>query len=360
MSRSRGARGPEQPELHPEWSSHVFDLACGPVRSFLISSALFWLEKYHVDGLRVDGVASLLFLDQQLKEENPAGANFLRLFTSAIRDGFPDALTVAEDSSAWPGVSRPAEEGGLGFSLKWDLGWMHDTLEYFAQDPIRRKHHHSRLTFRNVYAFKENFLLPLSHDEVKPGYGSLLAKMPGDEWQKFANLRLLLAYMYAQPGKKLLFMGGEFGQRREWNHHQSLDWHLLDLPPHAGLRSLAGTLNWLYKSEPALHELDCDPAGFEWIDGTDAERSILCFLRKGRSPEPLLVVCNFTPVPRYNYRVGVPHGGWWREIFNSDTTHYGGAGYGNLGGVEATPIGSHGRRYSVNLTLPPLSALYFR
>ncbi len=348
--------------LHPEWGSYVFDYSRGEVRSFLLSSATFWLEQYHADGLRVDGVASMLYADPgKLEGENSQGVAFLRQFNEMVHTDAPEAWRIAEESSAWPMVTRPAAFGGLGFDLKWDMGWMHDTLEYMTRDPSERKYIHNRLTFRSLYMFNENYVLPLSHDEVKRGFRSLLEKMPGDDWRKFANLRLLLSYMYAQPGKKLLFMGGEFGQRGEWNPEQSLDWRLLDAAPHAAVRSLAGTLNRLHRSEPALHELDADSVGFEWIDGNDSEHSIISFMRNGRSPEDALIaVFNFTPEPRKNYRVGAPRPGFWKEILNTDAVEYGGSGHGNMGGVEATPIPWHGRRYSVNLTLPPLGGILLK
>jgi 1,4-alpha-glucan branching enzyme len=274
---------------------------------------------------------------------------------------YPDVQTIAEESTSWPMVSRPPYLGGLGFGLKWDMGWMHDTLSYLSRDPIHRRYHNNELTFRLVYAFSENFVLPLSHDEVVHGKGSLLQKMAGDEWQKFANLRLLFGYMYAQPGKKLLFMGSEFGQWQEWNHEASLDWHLVQYDTHLGVQRWVTDLNQLYGREPALHELDCDAAGFHWVDCSDADQSILSFLRQGRSAqENLLVVCNFTPVVRYNYRVGVPYGGFWREELNSDAKGYGGSGQGNLGGMEASPVSSHGHFHSLNLTLPPLAVVFFK
>jgi 1,4-alpha-glucan branching enzyme len=358
--------------LHPDWNSFIFNYGRNEVRSFLLSSALFWLEKYHVDGLRVDAVASMLYLDYSRKEgewipnqfggrENLEAIAFLRHFNEAVYREFPDVQTFAEESTAWPMVSRPNYVGGLGFGMKWDMGWMHDTLSYMARDPIHRPYYHNLLTFRMIYAFTENFLLPLSHDEVVHGKGSLLGKMPGDDWQKFANLRLLYGYMNTQPGKKLLFMGGEFGQWREWDHDTSLDWHLCQYAPHAGLQRWLEDLNQLYRGEPALHELDTQPAGFEWIDCNDALLSVVSCLRRGRSTnDVILVVCNFTPVPRLNYRVGAPHGGFWREVLNSDAPDYGGSGYGNMGGVEATPVPYHGRPFSVNLTLPPLSAVFFK
>jgi 1,4-alpha-glucan branching enzyme len=361
-----------QKGIHPEWDSYIFNYGRHEVRSFLISSALFWLDKYHADGLRVDAVASMLYLDYARKEgewmanefggrENLEAIGFLRRFNEEVYRSYPGVQTVAEESTDWPMVSRPTYVGGLGFGLKWDMGWMHDTLYYMTRDSIHRKYHHNQLTFRMIYASHENFLLPLSHDEVVHGKGSFLAKMPGDDWQKFANLRLLLAYMYAQPGKKLLFMGAEFGQWREWNHEESLDWHLLQYDPHAGVQRLVEDLNRLYRSEPALHELDCDPAGFEWIDCNDAQQSTLTFLRRGSSTDDTMVVaCNFTPVPRYNHRVGVPRAGFWQEILNSDSKDYWGSGQGNLGGVHASPVPFHGRPYSLNLTLPPLAAVFLK
>jgi len=358
--------------IHPDWNTFIFNYGRDEVRSFLLSNALFWLDKYHVDGLRVDAVASMLYLDYGRKEgewipnkyggrENLEAIALLRRFNEAVYQESPDVQTIAEESTAWPMVSRPTYLGGLGFGLKWDMGWMHDTLEYMTKDPIYRKHHHNNLTFRLVYAFFENFVLPLSHDEVVHGKGSLLGKMPGDDWQKFANLRLLLGYMYAQPGKKLLFMGGEFGQWREWAHDESLEWHLLDYPPHSGLKRWVEDLNRFYRGQPALYELDFAPTGFEWIDCNDVEHSVVSLMRKGRSPDDLLVVvCNFTPTTHFNYRIGVPQPGFWKELLNSDASEYGGTGQGNLGGVEAAPIPLHGRPYSLTLTLPPLAAVFFK
>ena len=358
--------------LHPDWNTFIFNYGRNEVRSFLISSAFFWLDAYHADGLRVDAVASMLYLDYSRKEgewipneyggrENLEAISFLRRFNEGVYKSYPAVQTIAEESTAWPMVSRPTYVGGLGFGLKWDMGWMHDTLQCMARDPVFRKYHHNELTFRMIYAFHENFILPLSHDEVVHGKGSLLGKMPGDDWQKFANLRLLLGYMYGQPGKKLLFMGGEFGQWWEWRHDQSLDWHLLNYSSHTNLQRWVQDLNRLYRSEPALHQLDCSPEGFEWIDCTDAEGSVLSFIRKGRGTDSIvLVVCNFTPVHRRNYRVGAPRGGMWSEVLNSDAKEYGGSGHGNLGGVEAAPIPCHGRPYSLNLTLPPLAAVFLK
>ena len=356
---------------HPEWNSYIFNYGRHEVRSFLISNALFWLDKYHADGLRVDAVASMLYLDYARRDgewipnryggrENLDAIEFIKQLNGAIYEIHPDVQTIAEESTAWPMVSRPVYAGGLGFGLKWDMGWMHDTLEYFSTDSIYRKYHQDKLTFRMIYAFHENFIMPLSHDEVVYGKGSLLGKMPGDDWQRFANLRALVGYMYAQPGKKLLFMGAEIGQWREWQHDQSLDWHLLEKPEHAGIQKWIGDLNRSYRSEPSLHELDCDPAGFEWIDCRDAESSVVSLLRKARGVDrTVLVICNFTPVPRLNYQVGVPRGGLWRELLNSDAKDYGGSGMGNMGEVEAAPVPAHGRHFSLLLTLPPLSTLFF-
>ncbi|MGB6376098.1 MAG: 1,4-alpha-glucan branching protein GlgB [Syntrophobacteria bacterium] len=358
--------------FHPDWKSFIFNYGRSEVRSFLISSALFWLETYHADGLRFDAVASMLYLDYSRKEgewipneyggrENLGAISFLRRLNEEIYSTYPDVQTIAEESTSWPMVSRPTYVGGLGFGMKWDMGWMHDTLVYMSKNPIYRKYHHNQLTFRLLYAFNENFVLPLSHDEVVHGKGSLLGKMPGDDWQKFANLRLLFGHMYAQPAKKLLFMGGEFGQWNEWYHEESLDWHLLELPLHAGLQRWVKELNRTYRTEKALYELDFDPAGFEWIDCNDTQQSTLSLIRKSRSTsEIILVVLNFTPTPRYNYQVGVPRGGLWQEILNSDAEEYGGSGHGNFGGIEAVPIEIHGRPYSLKLTLPPLGAVFFK
>jgi 1,4-alpha-glucan branching enzyme len=355
---------------HPEWNSYIFNYGRHEVRSFLASNAIFWLDKYHADGLRVDAVASMLYLDYARQpgewvpnryggRENIDAIEFLKELNGSIYGSYPAVQTIAEESTAWPMVSRPVYAGGLGFGLKWDMGWMHDTLAYFSQEPIYRKYHHDKLTFRMIYAFHENFVLPLSHDEVVYGKSSLLGKMPGDEWQRFANLRSLFGYMYAQPGKKLLFMGGEIAQWFEWQHDQSLDWAALNGPQHAGMRRWVQDLNWFYRNELALHELDCDPAGFEWIDCRDADSSVVILLRKSRRQEQfVLVACNFTPVPRLNYRTGAPIGGMWKEALNSDAKDYGGSGMGNMGEVEAAPVPCHGRRFSLPLTLPPLSAVF--
>ncbi|MGQ0657809.1 MAG: 1,4-alpha-glucan branching protein GlgB [Chromatiales bacterium] len=357
---------------HPHWHSYIFNYGRHEVRGFLLSSALYWLEKYHVDGLRVDAVASMLFLDYGRAagewipnvhggRENLEAVHFLRLLNQAVYREYPDAQVIAEESTAWPMVSRPVYLGGLGFGMKWNMGWMNDSLRYMALDPIYRRHHHETLTFSIWYAFSENFVLPLSHDEVVHGKGSLIGKMPGDRWQKFAHLRLLFGYMWSHPGRKLLFMGGEFGQWQEWNHEASLDWHLSGQGEHGGLQRWVSDLNRLYREEPALHDADVGPAGFEWIDCHDAENSVISFMRKSRNDSHImLVICNFTPVPRSNYVLGVPRGGHWQEVLNSDAETYCGSGTGNMGGVEASPVPSHGHHHSVAVTLPPLATVYFR
>jgi 1,4-alpha-glucan branching enzyme len=361
-----------QQGFHPEWNSAIFNFGRNEVRSFLISSALFWFEKYHIDGLRVDAVASMLYLDYARKEgewipnrfggrENLDAIDFLRTLNQAVYRDHPDVAMIAEESTAWPMVSRPTDMGGLGFGLKWNMGWMHDTLEYMKQDPIHRQYHHGQLTFSLIYAFNENFVLPLSHDEVVYGKGSLVGKMPGDDWRQFANLRTLYGYMWAHPGKKLLFMGGEFGQRREWTHEGELEWWVAELPEHAGVKRLVRDLNRMYRREPALHRIDFSPEGFEWLDLNSGDVSVIAFLRKAQGlGAPLLVVCNFTPVPRPNYLVGVPSRGVWREILNTDAREYGGSGWGNLGGVESVPVSTGGRIESVNLNLPPLATIVLR
>jgi len=352
--------------FHPDWQSYIFNYGRNEVRSFLLSSALFWLDRYHVDGIRVDAVASMLYLNYSRAEgewipnvhggnENLEAIDFLRRFNETVYAEYPDVQTYAEESTSWPMVSRPTYIGGLGFGYKWDMGWMHDTLHYMQQDPIHRRYHHNELTFRMMYAFSENFVLPLSHDEVVHGKGSLLGKMPGDEWQRFANLRLLFGYMYTQPGKKLLFMGGEQAQVREWAHDYSLDWHLIDEPRHQGIQRWITDLNGFYRRYPQMHATDCAPEGFEWIDAGDADNSVYCFLRHGSGGEPpVAVVLNATPISRHRYRVGVPKRGRWQELLNSDSEYYGGSGVGNLGEVEATPIPYHGRSHSLVLSLPPL------
>jgi 1,4-alpha-glucan branching enzyme len=355
--------------FHPDWKSEIFNYGRNEVRAFLISSAFYWLDRFHADGLRVDAVASLLYLDYSRKEgewipnryggrENIEAIEFLRSMNKAIYSEFPGAETIAEESTAWPMVSRPLYVGGLGFGMKWNMGWMHDTLDYFAQDPIHRKHHHGQFTFSLWYAFNENFVLPLSHDEVVHGKRSLLDRMPGEGGGKFANLRLLYGTMWGHPGKKLLFMGGEFAQGREWNHDQSLDWHLLEIAPHHGVQRWIEDLNAFYRRTPALYELDFSPQGFQWIDFRDEQNSVLSWLRRDREGRELLVVLNATPVPRSNYRIGVPKAGFWREALNSDGTEYGGSGWGNLGGVDSTPVPDHGFYDSLSLSLPPLSVLF--
>jgi len=357
---------------HQDWDTSIFNFGRPGVTNFLVSNALFWLDKYHVDGLRVDAVASMLYLDYSRKpgewlpneyggRENLEAITLIRRVNERVHAEYPDALTFAEDSTAWPMVSRPTNVGGLGFDYKWDLGWMHDTLSYMGRNPIERKDHHNQLTFRMLYAFSENFVLPLSHDEVVHGKKSLLEKMPGDEWQKFANLRLLFGTMFAQPGKKLMFMGGEIGQIREWNHDTGLDWYLTDNSLHRGLKRWVRDLNTAYRGVPALHQLDCHPDGFAWVDCNDVAQSVLCLLRKGESADDqVLVVCNFTPTPRHNYRVGVPRGGVWEEILNGDAPIYGGSGMGNIGRVKTAPVAWHGHPQSLNLTLPPLAMIAFR
>ena len=355
--------------FHPDWNSYIFNYGRHEVRSFLISSALFWLDLYHADGLRVDAVASMLYLDYSRKtgewipndyggRENIEAIDLLRRLNAEVYATHPDVQTIAEESTAWPMVSRPTYVGGLGFGMKWDMGWMHDTLDYMQREPVHRKYHHNNLTFRTVYAFSENFVLPLSHDEVVHGKGSLLNKMPGDVWQKFANLRLLYGYMWATPGKKLLFMGSEFGQWKEWNHDGSLDWHLAGEAMHSGVMRWLADLNATYRGDEALHELDFDPGGFSWVDANDSEQSILSFSRHVGLSE-VLAVFNFTPVPRAKYRLGVPRGGFWREMLNSDAEIYGGSGWGNMGGVEAEESSWHGRPFSVRIALPPLGAVFF-
>jgi 1,4-alpha-glucan branching enzyme len=361
--------------FHPDWTTYIFNYGRHEVRSFLISSAACWVDLFHVDGIRVDGVASMLYLDYSRKHgewipnehggrENLEAIHFLRRFNEHLYGAYPGIQTYAEESTAWPGVSQPSYLGGLGFGMKWDMGWMHDTLTYLEREPVHRKWHHGEITFRALYHSTESYVLPLSHDEVVHGKGSLLSKMPGDEWQRFASLRLLYAYQWAAPGKKLLFMGGELAQAREWNHDGSLDWHLQSAPLHAGIGRLVGRLNDLYRTEPALHERDLrpedEPKGFEWVCGDDAEGSTLAFLRRAADGSPLLVVCNFTPVVREGYVVGVPVGGRWVELFNGDAEEYGGGGIGNLGAVEAHEVSAHGRPFSVELRLPPLACVYLR
>lgn len=352
--------------FHPDWKSYIFNYGRNEVRSILISNAIYWLDRFHIDGLRVDAVASMLYLDYSRKEgewipnqyggrENIESIVFLKEFNEQVYSHFPDIITIAEESTAWPGVSRPTYLGGLGFGQKWMMGWMHDTLHYFQNDPVHRKYHQNEITFSIMYAFTENFMLPLSHDEVVHGKGSLMGRMPGDEWRRFANLRLLFGYMYTHPGTKLLFMGGEFGQTSEWNHDHSLDWHLLQYAPHKGVQSLMKDLNALYKQEPALYKYAFEERGFEWVDYSDHQNSVMIYQRKAdERDELLLVICNFTPQTLSQYRVGVPYRGQWKEIFNSDDLKYGGSGALNQGNLNTSPIKYHNRDYSVALTLPPL------
>ena len=358
--------------FHPDWNTLIFNYGRNEVRNFLTANALFWFEKYHVDGLRVDAVASMLYLDYSREQgewipnryggrENIDAVHFLQRLNELVYSRYPGVLMIAEESTAWPAVSRPTYLGGLGFALKWNMGWMHDMLSYISQDPVYRKHQHNMLTFALLYTFHENFVLPLSHDEVVHGKGALIGKMPGDRWQQFANLRVLLGYMFAHPGKKHLFMGSDIGQWAEWNHNSSVEWHLLQYEPHIKLQAFVRELNSLYRTEPALYELDFDHGGFEWIDFSDWESSIVAFMRKGKNPEDcLVIVCNFTPVPRSGYRVGMPLQCWYREVLNSDSELFGGGNLGNGGGLQAEPVPCHGRPFSLQLTLPPLSCLVFK
>jgi 1,4-alpha-glucan branching enzyme len=364
----------EDPRLgfHQDWNTLIYNYGRAEVVNYLCANALFWLDVYHLDGLRVDAVASMLYLDYSRKEgewlpnrhggrENLEAIDFLKRANELAYGADDSVITVAEESTAWPGVSRPTYAGGLGFGFKWNMGWMHDTLVYMSKEPVHRRWHHQQMTFGLLYAFDENFVLPLSHDEVVHGKGTILTRMPGDDWQKFANLRAYYAFMWGHPGKKLLFMGQEFGQRAEWNADRSLDWHLLDAGRHKGVQTLVRDMNRLYRDEAALHQLDCDGAGFEWLESNDAEASVLAWLRKGRDgAAPVLVICNFTPAPRQGYRLGLPAGGRWREILNTDAGAYGGSGMGNLGLVEAEEVASHGRPFSAVITVPPLATVWFR
>lgn len=358
--------------FHPDWKSDIFNYGRNEVRCFLISSALFWLEKYHIDGIRVDAVASMLYLDYSREDgewipnqyggnENLEAIAFLKRLNTEIYSNFPDVQTTAEESTAWPMVSRPTYVGGLGFGYKWDMGWMHDTLSYMQKESIHRSYHHNQMTFRMLYAWNENFVLPLSHDEVVHGKGSLIHKMPGDDWQRFANLRLLFSYMWAQPAKKMLFMGGEIAQRPEWNYKSQLEWFVLQHDLHAGVQKAVRDLNSLYRAESALHEMDADPEGFEWVDANDSAQSTLSFIRRANSNgDIILCMFNFTPIPRENYRVGAPRAGHWQEIFNSDASFYGGTDTGNYGGLTAEDTEHHGYGHSMTLTLPPLAAVFFK
>ncbi|HTF17070.1 MAG TPA: 1,4-alpha-glucan branching protein GlgB [Chryseolinea sp.] len=352
--------------FHPDWKSYIFNYGRNEVRSFLISNALFWLDRFHIDGLRVDAVASMLYLDYSRKEgewipnvyggnENIEAISLLKEMNEVVYNQFPDVITIAEESTSWTGVSRPTYLGGLGFGQKWMMGWMHDTLHYFSEDPVYRRYHQNEITFSIVYAFTENFMLPLSHDEVVHGKGSLAGKMPGDEWQKFSNLRLLYGYMFTHPGTKLLFMGGEFGQTSEWNHEKSLDWHLLEYGVHQGVQKFVADLNRFYANEKALYQYQFEHKGFSWIDYSDQENSVIAFQRQADTKEDLLIViCNFTPMVRYHYRVGVPHRGFWKEVLNSDHDRYNGSGVLNEKPVMTSPVKYHSRDNSISLTLPPL------
>jgi 1,4-alpha-glucan branching enzyme len=358
--------------FHPDWKSSIFNYDRNEVRAFLISNAIFWLDRYHIDGLRMDAIASMLYLDYSRKQgewipnqfggrENLGAVSFLKDVNREAYKAFPDIQTIAEESTSWPMVSRPPYIGGLGFGMKWDMGWMHDTLLYMSKDPIHRRYHHNKLTFRGLYAFSENFVLPLSHDEVVYGKGSLFGKMAGDEWQKYANLRLLFGYMFTQPGKKLIFMGGEIAQWSEWNHDGSVDWRSLGFPSHQGIQNWVRDLNKFYREEPALYTSDFWPEGWRWIDADDSENSVLTYMRLRKDgTDPLVMACNFTPVPRRGYRVGVPHEGHWREILNSNAAVYGGTDEGNLGGRQAEPIPTHGFEHSLLLDLPPLAMVVFK
>jgi 1,4-alpha-glucan branching enzyme len=355
-----------------DWGTLIFNYGRNEVRNFLVANALFWFDKYHIDGLRVDAVAAMLYLDYSRKEgewvpnryggrENLEAIDFIKTFNAKVYERFPGVVTIAEESTAWPGVTRPVHLGGLGFMFKWNMGWMHDMLSFMSKDPVHRHYHMDNLTFALLYAFHENFILPLSHDEVVHGKSSLLSKMPGDDWQKFANLRLLLGYMYGEPGKKTLFMGGEIGQWREWDHDQSLQWDLLQYESHMGLQRYVKDLNRIYVSEPALYEIDYDPSGFEWIDFRDTDSNIVSFIRRGKAPDQILVfVFNFTPVPRMDYRIGAPQPGFYKELINSDSTVYGGSNIGMGGGIKAESRPWHGQPYSFSLHLPPLGMLILK
>jgi 1,4-alpha-glucan branching enzyme len=357
--------------FHPDWDTYIYNYGRAEVPAFLISNALFWLDRYHIDGLRVDAVASMLYLDYSREpgewlpnvhggRENLEAIAFLRRLNEIVYQEYPAVQTMAEESTSWPMVSRPTTLGGLGFGLKWDMGWMHDTLVHLSREPVHRAFHHHELTFRAVYAFSENFVLPLSHDEVVYGKRSLLEKFPGDDWQKFATLRALLGYMFTQPGKKLLFMGAELAQRSEWSHDDQLQWQLAEVESHRGISRLIADLNRVYVDEPSLHELDCDPAGFDWAVANDSANSVSAYFRRSSNGEVVLVAVNLTPVPRHGYRIGVSGPGRWAEILNTDAEDYGGSGQGNLGGVEAAAMPHHGSTHSVEVTLPPLAVIVLR
>jgi 1,4-alpha-glucan branching enzyme len=356
---------------HHDWGTKIFNYGRNEVRGFLISNALFWLKEYHIDGLRVDAVASMLYLDYSRKpgewipnqfggREDLEAIDLLRRFNELAHQ-VPGAFTAAEESTAWPGVSKPVYLGGLGFTMKWNMGWMHDMLRYFSQEPVHRKFHHQDITFSLLYAFHENFVLPISHDEVVHGKKALIAKMPGDEWQRFANARAFLGYMWAHPGKKLLFMGSELGQYEEWDYNSSVRWELLQFDPHRRLQTFVRELNRFYREQPAMYEVDFHWSGFEWVDFRDADNSVIAFLRRAQDPEDFLLFCsNFTPVPRQDYRVGVPAAGFYEEVFNTDAAAYGGSGLGNAPGAESEPVAAHGREQSIPITLPPLAVVVFK
>ncbi len=356
---------------HPDWNTLIYNYGRREVGNFLIANALYWMREHHIDGLRVDAVASMLYRDYSRKagewipnrhggRENLEAVEFLKRMNVAVYGDDASVMTIAEESTAWPGVSKPVDSGGLGFGYKWNMGWMHDTLHYMARDPIHRRHHHHEMTFGLIYAFSENFVLPLSHDEVVHGKGSILGRMPGDDWRRFANLRAYYAYMFAHPGKKLLFMGCEWGQRDEWNAQGTLDWAALDNPLHAGVQTLVRDLNHLYRNAPALHRRDCDGAGFQWIESNAADASVYAWARfGGEGDKPVLAAFNFTPVPRPDFRLGVPAPGRWVERLNTDAKIYGGSGLGNLGGVQSKPVAAQGRADSITVTLPPLGAVIF-
>ncbi len=361
-----------QQRIHPDWDSYIFNYGRHEVQSFLISNACYWIDKYHIDGIRFDAVASMLYLDYSRKEgewipnqyggrENLEAISLLKRVNEIIYSTFPDVQTIAEESTAWPMVSRPTYLGGLGFGMKWNMGWMHDTLSYIRKDPVYRKFHQNQLTFSIDYAFTENFILPLSHDEVVHGKGTLFEKMNGNEWERFAQIRLLFGYMYGHPGKKLLFMGNEFAQKKEWHHDRSLDWHLLQHPFHQGIQRWVKDLNQLYRSEKILYQADFDSSGFEWIDCSDQNQSVIVFLRRSENRDGFLIfICHFTPEPRYHYRIGAPLGGTWEEALNSNATAYGGSGTGNLGHVDAVQTPFHGRPFSISVTLPPFSVIILK
>ena len=356
--------------FHPDWNTAIYDFGRPEVANFLIASALYWLDRFQIDALRVDAVASMLYLDYSREmgawtpnadgsNDNRDAVSFLRRFNETVYALYPNTVTIAEESTAWAGVSHPVDSGGLGFGFKWNMGWMHDTLDYMALEPVHRRWHHDKMTFGAIYAFTENFILPLSHDEVVHGKGTILGRMPGDPWQIFANLRAYYAFMWAQPGKKLLFMGQEFGQLREWNSAGQLDWHLLDEPAHRGVHDLIRDLNRLHRDCPALHARDCEAEGFRWIAANDREHSVYAWLRLAPGAPPIAIVCNFTPVPRPGYRLGLPEAGRWREILNTDATAYGGSGLGNRGAIEARPEPAHGFPATAEIVAPPLATVYF-